>query len=69
MATKVFIVNHVNEAKYKVFFVNHDNEQKNHQIIMGGKLVKYANEADVKIFIVNHANEANILITQKNFIK
>jgi len=67
MATKVFIVNHANEAKYKVFFVKHDNEQKNHQILLGGKLVKQANEADVKVYIVNHANEATILITVKNF--
>ena len=66
---KVFIVNYASEADYKVFFVNFDSDQKNHQLILGGKLVKFKSDADIKVFIVKFASEATIKIMQKNFPK
>jgi hypothetical protein len=69
MAAKVFIVNYASEADYKVFFVNYSSEQKNHQLIAGGKLVKYKSEGDVTVFIVNYASEATIKILRENFPK
>lgn len=69
MAAKVYIVNYAHESDHKVFFCDYDHEQKNHQIISGGKLVKYALEADVKVFIVNYAHEASIKIRRNNFPK
>ena len=66
---KVFIVNYENKADYNVFFVKDKNQQLNHQIIMGGKLIKYESQADVKVFIVKYENKANIKITAENFPK
>ncbi len=69
MAAKVFIVNYEYQADYKVFFVDYESEQKNHQIISGGKLVKYVNEANCKVFVVKYKYQANIMIMRKNFPK
>ena len=69
MAAKIFLVKHPGKAKYKLCFVNHEGQQKNHQIILGGKLVKTEGQADTKIFVVKHPGQADILITHKNFPK
>ncbi len=69
MAAKVFITKYVHQADYKVFFVNYDHQQKNHQLIVGGKLVKYDHQADAKVFIVQYKHQADICIMRKNFPK
>ena len=67
MAAKVFLVNHPSKAKYTVYFVDRDGQQKNHQIIVGGRLVKSEGQADTKLFVVRNSAQADILITRKNF--
>lgn len=62
---KVQIVNYESQANHKVFFVTHDSQQKNHQLLLGGKLV--TSSPELKVFIVKYASQASILITQKNF--
>jgi hypothetical protein len=69
MAAKVFFVKNENQAKYKVFFVDQDSQQKNHQLLVGAKLVKNEYEADTKLFEVKYQNQAAICITRKNFQK
>jgi len=64
---KIQIVNHESQADHKVFFVTHDSQQKNHQLLMGGKLVQSSPE--IKVFIVKHESQASIKITHKNFPK
>jgi len=64
---KVQVVSNPNEAKYKVCFVKQDSEQSNHQILMGGTLVK--NSPDIKVCMTTNKNEAKIKITPKNFPK
>ena len=66
---KVFIVKYERQADYKVCFVNYESKQKNHQIIMGGTIVKYESQANVKIFIFKYESKADIKITHKNFPK
>ena len=64
---KVQIVNYESQANHKVCFVNYESQQKNHQLLMGGKLV--TSSPDIKVFIVKYESQANILIMQKNFPK
>lgn len=66
---KVFIVNYKSESDHTVFFCDYQSDQKNHQLIEGGKLVKYKSDADIKVFIVKYASDANIKIMRKNFPK
>jgi hypothetical protein len=67
LGPKVQIVSYESQADYKVFFVNYDSQQKNHQLLVGGKLV--TSSPDIKVFIVNHERQADIKITRKNFPK
>ncbi|MCK4344260.1 MAG: hypothetical protein KAX05_03160 [Bacteroidales bacterium] len=69
MAAKVFIVKYESKADYKVCFVNYESQQKNHQMIEGGKLVKYESQANVKVYIVKYESQADIKILHKNFPK
>ena len=48
MAAKVYIVDYKSQADYCVYFVDYSSQEKNHQIIEGGKLVKYKSQADCK---------------------
>ncbi len=69
MGAKVYIVNYESQADYKVYFVDYESQQKNHQIIMNGKLMPYESQADCKIFIVKYESQAQIKILRKNFPK
>jgi len=69
MGAKVFIVDNEYRADRKVFFVDNDYQQRNHQLIMGGTLVKNEYEADMKVFIMDNEYRADILITRRNFPK
>jgi len=66
---KLFIVSHEYKADYKVCFTEHDYKQKNHQLLLGGELVKQEYQADYKLFITEHEYQADILITRKHFPK
>ena len=67
MAAKVYIVDYKSQADYCVYFVDYSSQEKNHQIIEGGKLVKYKSQADCKGFIVDYKSQADICIQRKNF--
>ena len=69
MGAKVYIVNYESQADYKVYFVDYESQQKNHQIIMNGKLMPYEGQADCKVFIVKYESQAQIKILRKNFPK
>jgi hypothetical protein len=69
MGAKVYIVNYESQADYKVYFVDYESQQKNHQIIMNGKLMPYESQADCKVFIVKYESQAQIKILRKNFPK
>ena len=69
MGAKVYIVNYESQADYKVYFVDYESQQKNHQIIMNGKLMPYESQADCKVFIVQYESQAQIKILRKNFPK
>lgn len=69
MGAKVYIVNYESQADYKVYFVDYESQQKNHQIIMNGKLMPYESQADCKVFIVKYESQASIKILRKNFPK
>ena len=69
MGAKVYIVNYESQADYKVYFVDYESQQKNHQIIMNGKLMPYESPADCKVFIVKYESQAQIKILRKNFPK
>ncbi len=66
---KVFIVNYKSESDHTVFFCDYQSDQQNHQLLEGGKLVKYKSEAEIKVFIVKYSSEASIKIMLKNFPK
>ena len=67
MAAKVYIVDYKSQAYYCVYFLYYSSQEKNHQIIEGGKLVKYKSQADCKVFIVDYKSQADICIQRKNF--
>ena len=69
MGAKVYIVNYESQADYKVYFVDYESQQKNHQIIMNGKLMPYESQSDCKVFIVKYESQAQIKILRKNFPK
>ena len=69
MGSKVYIVNYESQEDYKVYFVDYESQQKNHQIIMNGKLMPYESQADCKVFIVKYESQAQIKILRKNFPK
>ena len=69
MGAKVYIVNYESQADYKVYFVDYESQQKNHQIIMNGKLMPYESQADCKVFIVKYESQDQIKILRKNFPK
>ena len=69
MGAKVYIVNYESQADYNVYFVDYESQQKNHQIIMNGKLMPYESQADCKVFIVKYESQAQIKILRKNFPK
>lgn len=69
MGAKVYIVNYESQADYKVYFVDYESQQKNHQIILNGKLMPYESQADCKVFIVKYESQASIKILRKNFPK
>lgn len=69
MGAKVYIVNYESQADYKVYFVDYESQQKNHQIIMNGKLMPNESQADCKVFIVKYESQASIKILRKNFPK
>ena len=69
MGAKVYIVNYESQADYKVYFVDYESQQKNHQIIMNGKLMPYESQADCKVLIVKYESQAQIKILRKNFPK
>lgn len=69
MGAKVYIVNYESQADYKVYFVDYESQQKNHQIIMNGKLMPYESQADCKVYIVKYESQAQIKILRKNFPK
>ena len=69
MGAKVYIVNYESQADYKVYFVDYESQQKNHQIIMNGKLMPYESQADCKVFMVKYESQAQIKILRKNFPK
>ncbi len=64
---KVQIVDQEYQADHKVFLVNNDYQQKNHQLLLGGKLV--TSSPDLKVFITKQEYQASIKITHKNFPK
>jgi hypothetical protein len=64
---KVMIVNNSNEADHRVFLVQSDSEQRNHQILLGGRLV--TSWPDLKVMLVGSSNEADIRISRRNFPK
>lgn len=66
-APKIQVVSSESQADYNVYIVNSDSQQKNHQVIVGGKLV--TSSPTVKIYLVKSESQADIKITQKNFPK
>jgi len=67
MALKVMLVNNSNEADHRVYIVQSDSEQRNHQLLLGARLV--TSSPDVKVMIVQSSNDADIWITSRNFPK
>ena len=56
------------DCDYVVAFCEKETDQKNHEKIMGGKLVMNENEADISVrFEVVNPSKADILIVEKNF--